>query len=53
MLGNTIAGSANDNVGGACKNYWGPALRKGTRDPTMLNMILSFSVVTLLVDCNN
>ena len=39
--------------GGACINFWGPAILKGTRGTTMLHMVLSFSVVSLFVDCTN
>ena len=39
--------------GGAGIIYRGPAVRKGTRDPTTLHMFLSFSVVSLFVVCTN
>jgi hypothetical protein len=39
--------------GGAGTNYWGPAVRKGTRGPTTLHMFLSFSVLSLFVVCTN
>jgi hypothetical protein len=35
--------------GGASTNFWGPAVRKRTRGPTMLHMFWSFSVVSLSV----
>ena len=33
-------------------NHRGPAIRKGTQGPNMLHTFLSFSVVSLLADCN-
>ena len=39
--------------GEAGKNYRGPLVRKGTRGPTTLHILLSFSVVSLFVDCTN
>jgi hypothetical protein len=34
-------------------NHLGVQVRKGARGPTMLHMVLHFSVVSLLVDCKN
>jgi len=41
-------------VGGvADTNHRGPAFRKGARNPDISNMSVSFSVVSLFVDCTN
>jgi len=40
--------------GGATGTYYGgPAFRNGARVPAMLHTFLSFSVVSLFVDCTN
>jgi hypothetical protein len=46
--------SANEKgMGVACTNYRDPAVRKGAWGPTVLHMLLSFSVVSLFVHCTN
>lgn len=43
-----------EGVGGeAATNYRGPAIRKGARDPIMLHMFLSLSIVPLFVECRD
>lgn len=34
-------------------NYWGPVIRKGARDLTVLHMFLSVLVLSLFVGCKN
>jgi len=39
--------------GSSGTNFRGPAVRKGARGRTMWHLFLSFSVVSLFIDCTN